>query len=301
MEEKSPKISFIPKGSLVREESFLERPKSRNFIGVLGVSAALIVVAGFGGLYFFNSYLETQIIAKLDQVKSAQGAFKDSAQVEKANSFYFRAGLVQEILASHASVSAILNFLASNTLESVMYSELSFTKDDSGANTVKLIGEAPNYSSLGYQKEIFSGKKDELLSSRVADVALTPFGTVSFKLYLAFRPDYISYIKNTNTVITTPPSNISTGTTEKAATSSATAEEHAGALSLPPLITGASTETETHSATSSSIATSSTPQETSDAVSSTTEATKDMSAVPVSVATQQKSFWDNFISWFKFW
>ncbi len=296
MDEKSPQISFIPKGSLVREESFLERPRPRNFIGVLGIATTLIVVAGFAGLYFFNSYLETQIITKLDKVKSAQDAFKGSTQVEKANNFYFRAGLVQEILASHVSVTPVLTFLANNTLESVMYSDFSFTKDSSGANTVKLVGEAPNYSSLGYQKQIFSEKKDELISSRVTDVTLTQYGTVSFKLYLVFRPDYISYLKNTNTVVITPPSSPSMATTSATSTFPSTTEKRGGTLSLPPLITNASSSTDAIATTSQPAVTS-----TNNSAASEPEAGQSTQEVPVAVPAPQKSFWNDFISWFKFW
>lgn len=201
MDEKSPKISFIPKGSLVREESFLERPRPRSAIGALAIFMFAAALLGYVGLYLYNNYLENQIATKLGEVQKADEIFKRSPQVEKANNFRFRADIVRQLLNSHVSVSPILKFLSDNTLSSIMYSDFSYGKDAKGVIAVKLSGEAPTYSALAYQREVFRGKT-ELSSFDITEVGLSSFGTVSFKLTLIFTPSYLSYIRNITTAQT---------------------------------------------------------------------------------------------------
>lgn len=195
MDDTSPKISFIPKGSLVHEGSFLERPRPRSAIGIAAIFIFAVVVLGYGGLYFYNNFLEGQISDKLGEIEKAQKVFSDSPQVAKANDFRFRADIVRQLLDSHVAVSPIFKFLSENTVGSIMYNKFSFSKDGD-TTVVKLSGEAPTYSSLAFQKEVFKQKTQAISSFTVGNVALTPFGTVTFDLSISFNPDYLSYSKN---------------------------------------------------------------------------------------------------------
>ena len=197
MDDKSPKISFIPKASLVREESFLERPRPRSAIGILAVLVFLASAAGYLGLYFYNNVLENQISARLARIQQIEGVFSGSQQVEKANNFRFRANIVQQLLNTHISVTPILKFLSENTVSSIMYTQFTFTRSGDAA-IVKLNGEAPTYAALAYQREVFKQKTKELTSFNVSDVALTSSGSVLFTLTLSFAPSYLSYTNNIN-------------------------------------------------------------------------------------------------------
>jgi len=195
MDDTSPKISFIPKGSLVHEESFLERPRPRSAIGIAAIFIFAVAVLSYIGLYFYNNILEGKISDKLGEIEKVQRVFSDSPQVAKANDFRFRAEIVRQLLDAHVEVSPIFKFLSENTLGSIMYNKFSFTKEGD-TTVVKLSGEAPAYASLAYQRELFSQKSRELSGSSVSNVALTSFGTVSFDLSLSFTPDYLLYSKN---------------------------------------------------------------------------------------------------------
>lgn len=203
MDNPSPKISFIPKGSLVHEQSFLERPQSRSALGILAVALFSISALGYGGLYFFNNFLESKISARLGEIQKIQQVFNESPQVKRANDFRFRAELVRQLLDAHISVTPILNFLSDNTVKSIMYEKFAFVKDG-GSLTVKIAGESPTYAALAYQKELFSKKTAELQSVAVSEVALTTFGTVAFNLKLEFKPEYLSYAKNVVVAVQPP-------------------------------------------------------------------------------------------------
>lgn len=197
MEGTNPKVSFIPKGSLVREESFLERPRPRSVMGFLAFFAFIISVGSYAGLYFYRGTLEEKIVTKNAEIIKTQTKFKDAPQVLKAQVFRSRALLAKELLDTHTLVSPVLSFLSDNTLTSVLYNDFAFNQGVDGP-TVELSGEAPSYASLAYQGDVLRKKTKELSDVSIHGVGLTKFGTVSFALTLNFAPDYLSYTKNHN-------------------------------------------------------------------------------------------------------
>ena len=302
----TPKISFIPKGSLIREETFLERPRPRSAIGIVAVFVFIISVGSFAGLYFYDNSLNDQVATKLDQIQNIQKVFEDSPQVDKAKNFRSRAEIIQGLLDGHTVVSPLLDFLSANTLTSIMYNKFSFTKEN-GVFTVELNGEAPSYAALAYQREVFKGKTTELLSSTISNVSLTPFGTVSFSLALVFNPSYLSYVKNINAAL--PGTSATTSQPLTLATSGASQETNVTvpvvAGSVPIFV--ASTSTDMAGAVSPTSSASSSVNGVGGYGSTTVGTSTDGSALPLapvssaSAPVQKPSFWSSFWSWFKFW
>lgn len=312
MDDTSPKISFIPKASLVREQSFLERPRPRSAFGIL---ASLVFVAAAGsyiGLYFYNNSLEQQIAAKLGEIQNVQKVFSASPQVGKATSFSFRAEIVQGLLSAHVAITPILKFLSENTLRSVMYNEFSFVKDENGV-LVTVTGEAPSYAALVYQREVLRQKTKELSNVVVSDINLTPFGTVSFNLALTFTPEYLSYAKLLNATqadTTNTPAAMNALTKMLLPPVAATSS-----IGLPGAITFAKTGTTTNSLSASSFATS-TSFLPGTSTSTNNDLTQTRRSVPSVSTTATEQSWQSTIStilaksgallssfwqWFKFW
>lgn len=313
MDDKSPKISFIPKASLVREQSFLERPRSRSVIGVLASIIFVAAIVSYVGLYFYNGSLEGQMAAKLGQIQNVQRVFNAAPQVGKATSFRFRAEIVQGLLNSHIAVSPVLKFLSENTLGSVMFEKFSFVKDENGT-IVKLIGESPSYATLAYQREVLKQKTKELSSVVVSDVSLTPFGTVSFSLALTFTPEYLSYANRLNTVQagTASSTPVTIGALTKTLPPSVVAmTSFERPAKITSLVVG--TTTNNTSALSSAVATSSfvgTNTSTSTGVTQMRRVVPSVIPIPVVapvqsttalIFTQVGAFLSSFWQWFKFW
>ena len=194
MTSDQPKVSFIPKNSLVRDESFLERPRPRSLLGFLAVVSILASFGAYGGLRFFDYTLNKQIDTRQEEVKKARDTFTQSPEITKAKNFQARAELAQELLDGHIVVSPIFAFLQKNTLASVYFSSFSFKQTEKGLN-VELVGEAPSYASLAYQADILSTQTDELSHVSFSNISLTKFGSVAFSLSLTFTPEYLSYTK----------------------------------------------------------------------------------------------------------
>lgn len=198
MEGTNPKISFIPKGSLVREESFLERPRPRSVMGLLAIFVFVASVGSYVGLRYYANNLAKEIVAKTDEIRGTQKEFNNAPQVGKAKSFRSRAALAKELLDAHTVVSPALTFLSENTLANVLYNKFSLDTLNVGGKTLELSGEAPSYASLAYQRDVLQKKTKELSSVSIHDVGITKLGTVSFAVTMVFSPDYLSYTKNLN-------------------------------------------------------------------------------------------------------
>lgn len=195
MEGSNPKVSFIPKGSLVREESFLERRRPQSAIGLLSGVVFILSVSSFGGLYYYNNKLNIIIAEKTSEIDKTKQAFSNAPEVAEARVFRARTDLASKLLKSHRVVSPVFLFLSENTTESILYENFSFKSDSSGT-TIDLGGEAPNYASLAFQADVFKKKTDELLEFKIDNVSLTKFGNITFNITMVFNPDFLLYTKN---------------------------------------------------------------------------------------------------------
>lgn len=196
MDGNNPKVSFIPKGSLVREESFLERRRPRSAIGYLSIFVFIVVVGAYAALYYYVDLLSKEVGTKRTEIKQAQKLFSDAPQVGEAKLFRVRADLAKELLTAHTVVLPAFSFIEENTVDSIVYDKFSFVQSANGA-TLEISGEAPSYASLANQEDILRKKTNELSGLLIQNVVLTKFGTVTFILNMAFKPDYLSYTKST--------------------------------------------------------------------------------------------------------
>lgn len=192
MDSTTPKVSFIPKGSLVRETAFLERRRPRSAVGFIAGLAFVASVGSYAGLYFYNDSLEKKVVAKTDEINLIQKKFSDAPQIGKAQVFRARTKIASELLDSHTLVSPVFTFLSDYTLGSILYEKFSFTRGADGA-TVELLGEAPSYAALAYQGDVLRKRTKELSKFDINNVSLTNFGTVSFVLSLTFVPTHLAY------------------------------------------------------------------------------------------------------------
>lgn len=195
MDGTTPKFSFIPKGSLVQEESFFDRRRPRSVMGIFAIIAFISSISAYAWLYYYNTVLNADIAAYTLDIKKAQKEFSDAPEVAEAKVFSARANLANQLLSAHAVASPVFAFLSKNTSESVMYDKFSFKNGPTGP-TIELSGEAPTYAALAYQADVLRSKTKELTNFSVSNVSLTKFGTITFSFAMTFAPDYLLYIRN---------------------------------------------------------------------------------------------------------
>lgn len=191
MNGNSPKISFIPKSPLGEEDIFIARPRPRSILGFLAALLFLASVGAYVGFYFYEDFLQRKIQEKTGEIETAQRTLKGSPEIGRAKVFNARADLARALLEKHIVVSPLFDFLSRNTLESILYKDFSF-KDGGGDVTLVLKGEAPSYSSLAYQADIFRANKD-LVGFSVENINLTKEGSISFVFTMTFNRIFFSY------------------------------------------------------------------------------------------------------------
>lgn len=204
MDGTNPKVSFIPKGSLVREESFLERRRPQSAIGFVAFFAFVLAIGAYAGFYYYNDKLNQEVATKTIAIKKAQKEFSDEPKVGEAKVFRARADLAMELLNAHTVVSPVFAFLSENTTESILYDRFSFKNGADGA-TLELSGEAPTYASLAYQADVLRSKTKELSKLSISNIALTKFGTVTFNVAMSFVPSYLLYTNNLSKIADSIP------------------------------------------------------------------------------------------------
>ena len=307
--DNNPKVSFIPKSSLVREESFMARKRPRSILGFLGNFSLILVLGSYATVYLYGISLSNDIKSRTDEIQSAQKAFEQAPEIAKAKIFRARADVALELLNGHIVVSPIFDFLSKNTLQDIEYSSFELTRDEKGLHAV-LNGEAVDYKTLAYQADVLRQKNAEITDLSINHIVLTDYGSVKFDVTLYFSKDFLSYSKTLNainTVVNTagvassttattetllfvPPGSVVPGKFMQATSSSliATTSSHGVAhIATTTIFVG------TGSAASTSVPLSQTPGP-SDASMVATNVVTQEKAAPATIKT---SFWSRF----KFW
>ena len=299
-----PKVSFIPKSPLAQEESFLMRRRPRSITAYLAIVMFTASVGSYGGFYFYEGTLSSDVAKTAESIASAQREFLQSPVINEAKVFKARADLARELINQHIVISPVFSFLSGSTLGSILYDSFAF-KRDKGNWALSLTGESPSYASLAYQADVLrkKSKDGEFVNFSMSNIALTKSGTVTFALSVNFAPNQLLYTsKNVAPTESIPVGEISApivvpdittilpkkGPTLPSATSTT--------LKLPSQAPIGVTATVTPAlATSTSLITSDSGWTVSPvAATSTPSKVVKPAAVP---APAKSSFW----SWFKFW
>ncbi len=287
MTDNTTEISFIPKSSLVRGDSFMERIRPRSIVGVLSILVFILTVGTYTGLYFYGNSLEEKNKKIAADIVSAQSVFNQSPEISKAKVFRDHAEIARELLDAHIAVSPVLRFIEQNTVQSILYEKFSFTRDGNNL-TLELTGEAPTYASLAYQADVLREKSKELTGFSIGDVVLTKFGTITFTIKAVFARGYLSYLntreRETANAVSSPAELASKASvaTMSTATTSVMNTAPLSPQFVDPLTTTTATTTLTDDTPLSEL-------EVSPRTSASVE-TPDQ-------ASEASSFW----SWFKFW
>ncbi|OHA84419.1 MAG: hypothetical protein A2937_01645 [Candidatus Yonathbacteria bacterium RIFCSPLOWO2_01_FULL_47_33b] len=303
-----PKVSFIPKGPLAREESFMMRRRPRSITGFLAIFAFIVSVGSYGGFYFYEKTLLAEVEKKAKDIADAQRVFIQSPEINQAKVFRARADLARALLDQHTVVSPIFTFLSNSTLGSILYDSFSFKRESNGWS-LTLTGEAPSYASLAYQSDVLNkkNKDNEFVDFSISNIALTKSGTVTFGLVVTFAQQQLLYTKEgiipQPTIESTPVGDISAPTVSsepivpsfETQTTPTAPVTPAGTSDASSIATTTAMTTETSASFGTTSAASGWTVE--PVVGSPVAETTKTPTVTTAPAATPTSWW----SWFKFW
>jgi len=184
------RTSFIPKKSFVKPIY-----KSRGFGILLNSSIVLFVVSMlvFGGVYSYEKNLSKRVALLADSLGRERDAFDLPALAEIGKTAK-KIEFAKKLLKNHVAPSPIFNFLERATLESVRFSNFSYTRQKSGdeGTEVAMDGLAKSYASLALQADEFQKNKN-VESISVSNLSLGKGGVVKFHIVIILSPNFVKY------------------------------------------------------------------------------------------------------------
>lgn len=167
-------ISLLPKEYSTKFES---APRSAGKVHALSYLLLFIVLAAWGGLYFYNKQTTDQI-SRIDEEIGAISFEGREQEVAKINEATEKLGKFKSILDLHAYPSYIFNAIEKLTLKNVYFGKFSL---DTKKNEMFLSGVADSYASFAKQITALKTKSDFVRAIEIQSTRLSKEG-VEFDL-----------------------------------------------------------------------------------------------------------------------
>src|SRR3989344_304017 len=181
--------SFIPKGP-VTEEVF--KKKKAGLVGVLVFSLFMFSIIISVAMYVYKGIVKSDIQNLELQLADAEKNI-DKKTIGEISLFSKKLSVAKAVVLKHQVVSGFLELLASSTVSTVRFISFSYSNLTEGGLTVKLRGEATDYSSIALQEDVFS--KNEYFKSLVfSNLTLAEGGLISFDLNISVDQKVAIYL-----------------------------------------------------------------------------------------------------------
>ena len=182
--------SFIPKQPLV-ENKAKKVPMSANLFSVIGWIIFIIAVLASLGVFAYGQYLTSSIKTKNAQLTKRLNSF-DATSVDHFVQLDARLQAANTILNNHMAVSTLFTLISDNTVQSIQFTEMKYTYDDSGKLILVLTGKAPDFASVALQSDRFSSQT-YLRNQVFSNLGLDLDGGVLFKYTASVDPAALQY------------------------------------------------------------------------------------------------------------
>ncbi len=183
--------SFIPKKPMIEKTAISREPI--GLFTIVAIFIFFIVVIITLGLYFYNGYLERNIVQMENDLNLAQNRFEPS-KVLQLQVLDKRLRAASQILSKHVTISPIFQALQALTMKTVSYNKFDYELNN-GKNSkilVKMSGTALGYQSIALQSDLFSKNKN-LIDPVFSNLSLDDKGNVLFDLDFSVDPTFVDY------------------------------------------------------------------------------------------------------------
>ncbi len=181
--------SFIPKDPVVTEDVF--KKKKAGPVGVLAVSLFIFSIIIAGAMFVYKGLLKNEIQNIQSELAAAEKNI-DKKTINELMQFSKKLNIVKSIVVKHQVVSGFLDSLASSTVKTVQFTNLSFGTLSKDNLSVTLTGKTVNYASVALQENVFS-KNKFWKNMQFSELGLLDKGMISFKVAVGIDPQIILY------------------------------------------------------------------------------------------------------------
>ncbi|MDH5442451.1 MAG: hypothetical protein OEX08_02515 [Candidatus Nomurabacteria bacterium] len=181
--------TFIPKKPTMSAPATKKR-RSRP-VGLLMMLAVLLVIlagASAGGVVVYEQLAQASLDEKRESLKVAEGVFETSllAELQKLDNRLESASM---LLDNHIMMEPLFRMLELTTLPDVRFSQFNFSQAD-GPISLKLAGEATNYTAIAQQSAIF-GEEDMVSDHVFSNFSPNNDGGISFDISMKINRSFL--------------------------------------------------------------------------------------------------------------
>lgn len=185
------KTSFIPKASLKVERT---QSVQRTTVGIVNVVASVILIASIIaaiGMFAFEQYTKVSIENKRASLDRARSAFQP-ATIKELSRLNARLNVAGALLAGHAAPSQLFDFIETETLSSVRFSDFAFGEAGPGRVLVAMSGEARSFNAVALQSDAF-GESDIFSEVIFSNLNIDTNGNVVFDFSAVVNMQEVAY------------------------------------------------------------------------------------------------------------
>lgn len=184
--------SFIPKKTF--DVGAPARPSSSttlsSVLSFIAVAIFVLSLLGAAGIFLYGRFLVSSIESKKESLERAKNAFEPEL-IRELSRLDAKLRISQDLLNEHLAPSGIFNLLEGITLETVRFTNMSYSIGEDGVALV-LQGEARSFASVALQSDEF-GKNRSIMSPAFSGLTLDERGNVEFTVNAIIDPTTLSY------------------------------------------------------------------------------------------------------------
>jgi hypothetical protein len=186
--------SFIPKKPLGANANLQGNSSALGaFILFAAVLVFLASAAGAGGVFAYKQYLQGQITSKSTTLEQNQAEF-NLTTIQDLSRLDARMTETKDLLERHTTTLGILNFLSDQTLQTVQFTQLTYTAGQDGIVSIALKGLTNSFATVALQSDQFSASKS-LKDVVFSDIAVEQ-GKVHFVVRATVSPALVNYAQS---------------------------------------------------------------------------------------------------------
>ena len=206
------KTSFIPKKTLsatVAQGS--TRKGGLNLIVLIALIIALGAVVLSVGAFLYKQLLISSIDRKEATLDRARAAF-EPALIQELVRLDDRLTAAEDVLEEHVTPSSLFSLLESLTLQSVQFTDFSFSQIGDGKLSIAMKGIARDFRAIALQADLF-GKNRAIQDPIFSNLNLDSSGRAVFNFSAFVDPSFVSYVNRVDSGTAEPVRQVETNPT----------------------------------------------------------------------------------------
>lgn len=182
--------SFIPKKTYDVGAVAAPRSSFTGLLSFIAVTLFILSLVSAGGVFLYERYLATSLVRKQESLDRARSAFEPEL-IRELSRLDAKLAIGQQLLDAHTAPSAVFDLLEEVTLQTVRFTDFSYTVEE-GIPRITMQGSAASFASVALQSDEFA-KNRSIKEPEFSGLTLDARGNVQFGVTALIDPALVSY------------------------------------------------------------------------------------------------------------